>query len=153
MDGGQILHALLWFVIGRGHSLMAVSVIGLTAGVGLVGLALWLQDGWLVIMAVFIGLRCITGFQQARAMQRMMRMPRHHGLSCPDCGLAPIKGPYWTCGQCGRGFDIFASAAACPHCGQLHDDIPCLDCGHQHPVTEWAPMVEPAVDPYDQRMK
>src|SRR5438105_890241 len=35
LDGGQILHALLWFVMGRARSLAVCSVLGLVGAVGL----------------------------------------------------------------------------------------------------------------------
>src|ERR1700722_10269069 len=53
LDGGQILQALLWFVIGRARSLMVAGIIGLAMAAGLIVLALVrLQDGWLAFMAM-----------------------------------------------------------------------------------------------------
>ena len=40
LDGGQILYACLWFLIGRAPALQAASLIGLVAGIGLAGLGL-----------------------------------------------------------------------------------------------------------------
>ena len=40
LDGGQILQALLWFVIGRARSLMVSGIIGLAAAAGVIVLAL-----------------------------------------------------------------------------------------------------------------
>jgi len=40
LDGGQILRALLWFVLGRARSLMVAVVIGFVGVAGLVALAL-----------------------------------------------------------------------------------------------------------------
>src|SRR5262245_1765101 len=53
LDGGQILQALLWFVIGRERSLRVVSMIGMAAGAAFVGLALYRQDLWLLVICVF----------------------------------------------------------------------------------------------------
>src|SRR5205823_1464337 len=36
LDGGQILHALLWFVIGRASSLKVACVIGILGALGFV---------------------------------------------------------------------------------------------------------------------
>ena len=66
LDGGQILHALLWFVIGRVKSLVVVSAIGLVCGVVVVIDALFTRDLWLLLIAAFVALQCLGGFQQAR---------------------------------------------------------------------------------------
>lgn len=66
LDGGQILQALLWFVIGRAKSLR------LTAGIGLVfavtgGVWALLQGWvWMIILAAFVGWQAWMGWQQAR---------------------------------------------------------------------------------------
>jgi Zn-dependent protease len=68
LDGGQILQSLLWFVIGRAKSLLVVSVIGLmAASVGAI-LAVFVGELWWVIIAVFIGLRSLAGFREARML-------------------------------------------------------------------------------------
>src|SRR5271166_3330493 len=41
LDGGQILRALLWFVMGRARSLMVATILGLIGVAGFIGLALW----------------------------------------------------------------------------------------------------------------
>ena len=52
LDGGQILQALLWFVMGQARSLMVAAIIGLAGAGGLIVLALVrLQDRWLAFMA------------------------------------------------------------------------------------------------------
>ena len=40
LDGGQILQALLWFVIGQARSLMVSAIIGLAGAAGVIVLAL-----------------------------------------------------------------------------------------------------------------
>ena len=68
LDGGQILQALLWFVMGRGRSLRITTAIGLTAAV--IGGAIALLSGelWLVLMATFIGWQSWNGYRVAGAM-------------------------------------------------------------------------------------
>src|SRR6266702_5816733 len=44
LDGGQILRSLLWFVLGRGRSLMVATVLGLLGAAGLVALAVAGRD-------------------------------------------------------------------------------------------------------------
>jgi Zn-dependent protease len=137
LDGGQILQALLWFVIGRARSLMVVSIIGLVAGVAVVGLALALGNWWLVIMAVFIAMRCFSGFQQARLLARVASLPRHQNASCPSCHTQPIMGDHWTCSVCRTKFDTFAHNGVCPGCGEEYSTTACPACGQSHPIDEW----------------
>ncbi|MBP85644.1 MAG: peptidase M50 [Planctomycetaceae bacterium] len=72
LDGGQIVQALLWFVIGRARSLMLVTGVSLVAGVGLIGLAVIIGDWWLVVLAVFVAITAWNGLQQSRVLVRML---------------------------------------------------------------------------------
>lgn len=72
LDGGQILQALLWFVIGRGRSLMVSGIIGLVAAAGLIVVALvHLQDTWLALIAAFVAWQAWRGFRMGAALQKM----------------------------------------------------------------------------------
>ena len=67
LDGGQILHAILWFFIGRARGLEVASGIGVvSAGGGLV-LAFVVGDWWLALIALFVGFQAYLGWSQARA--------------------------------------------------------------------------------------
>jgi Zn-dependent protease len=138
LDGGQILRALLWFVVGRGRSLMVAVVIGF-AGVGaLLALALWQQSIWFGIMAAFILMNCWRGLQQARVLARLAAAPRHEGFACPACHTAPPQGALWKCGQCGTAFDTFVTHATCPKCGAQFEVTRCVDCGRLNPIDAWS---------------
>ena len=64
LDGGQILQALLWFVIGQARSLMVSGIIGLAGAAGLIVLALVrLQDKWLAFIALFVAWQAWRGFR------------------------------------------------------------------------------------------
>jgi Zn-dependent protease len=143
LDGGQILHSLLWFVIGRARSLMVASGIGLVGGAALVALAVWTQNIWLGVMAAFIGLRCFSGFQQARALAAMLAQSRHAGLACPSCGQSPLQGPHWTCGRCREEFDLFDAQGMCPGCGGQALDTECFACHRRHLLVDW-PLAAPS---------
>jgi len=68
LDGGQILRALLWFLIGPARSLMVAAVIGILGAIVL-GIFAWMKSGiWLGVVAVFILLRSLDGFRQARSL-------------------------------------------------------------------------------------
>jgi Zn-dependent protease len=137
LDGGQILRALLWFVIGRARSLM-VTVI-----VGFIGLPMWFlfawwqRSYWYAILGVFILANCWRGLQHARILARAARLPRRDGFMCPSCRTAPPIGAWWACSQCGKPFDTFETQTVCPHCGALFERTRCLDCGEIHPMSEW----------------
>jgi Zn-dependent protease len=64
LDGGQILQALLWFVIGQARSLIVSGIFGLVAAAGVIVLALVrLQDNWLAFIAIFIAWQAWRGFR------------------------------------------------------------------------------------------
>lgn len=136
LDGGQILRALLWFVIGQRRSLLVASVIGLVgAGAGVL-FALSLGSVLLVIMAAFAALQSWSGFQQARLMPDQPNASSRAGVQCPSCGVAPPPGAYWTC-PCGRAFDVFESRGTCPNCGGMFAMIPCPACQQSAPPGAW----------------
>jgi Zn-dependent protease len=68
LDGGQILHALLWFVLGRARSLMVASVIGMVGAGGLFVLALYDSGPFLFILAAFVSVQAVGGFLRARTL-------------------------------------------------------------------------------------
>jgi len=137
LDGGQILRSLLWFVMGRARSLMTATVIGLLGVAGLVILAVRMQSAWFGFLALFILMNCWRGLQQARALLRVAKLPRHGGFFCPSCKSAPPLGDYWKCSNCQKPFDTFQSQAVCPNCSTRFATTGCLDCGRVHPMSEW----------------
>jgi len=137
LDGGQILRSLLWFVLGPARSLMVAATIGMVGVVAFIGLALWLRDVWLGVIAVFILLNCGRGLMQARRMARMEGAPRREEYSCPACRAVPPQGDFWVCGRCRKRFDLFLAPGICPHCGTGYEAFPCLDCGALRPGDQW----------------
>lgn len=138
LDGGQILRSLLWFVLGRARSLQAATIIGLIGIVGFIGLAIYVRDAWLGLIAVYMLMNCWGGLKHAQALLKMSKLPRRNGFSCPSCNTAPPVGDYWKCSNCGQGFDTFATGAVCPNCRTQFPTTRCLDCGHLHPMNVWA---------------
>jgi len=137
LDGGQILRSLLWFVVGRARSLMLATTLGFIGVAGFILFALWVHSAWLGVLALFMLMNCWGGLQQARAMSRLARLPRHNGFACPCCKAAPPMGNFWKCGRCGEPFDTFQTQAVCPHCAAQFAVSMCLDCRRQHPMGEW----------------
>jgi Zn-dependent protease len=137
LDGGQILRSLLWFVLGRGRSLMVTTILGLLGIVGFFGLALWLRSFWFGAISVFMLMNCWGGLRHAQELLRIARLPRRGGFACPSCRTAPPLGAYWQCGQCGQPFDTFQTRGVCPHCAAQFAMTRCLDCGEQHPMNDW----------------
>ena len=137
MDGGQILQALLWFMIGRAKSLFVVSVIGIVASLGIIVAAVIYQEWWFVVLAVFAVSRCVVGFQQARLLTRLEAAPRHGDVACPSCGAHPLAGEFWACSTCRTWFDVFSQRGVCPRCGQVFPTTVCPECQQSHPTEEW----------------
>jgi hypothetical protein len=143
LDGGQILFAALWFVVGRVNALLAVSLIGLLGAVGMGLIAMLFIVGgsaagvWFAVLAVFVGLRAAAGLGQAQALARARAAPRHRDFACPACGEAPPAGELWGCDQCGARFDTFANRAACPNCGQRFPETACPECHRRSPLGQW----------------
>ncbi len=137
LDGGQILYALLWFVMGRAHALLVVSIVGFVGAAGLGALACLAAGSgvpgavFLAVMAVFLGFGSAAGVRRAQALARALGGPRHANFSCPACGAAPPVGEYWLCKHCGSRFDLFEHLGICPGCGQRFGTASCPYCQYQ----------------------
>jgi len=138
LDGGQILRSLLWFVMGRAHSLLVATVLGFVGIAAFIGYAFWQQDVWLGAIAFFLLMNCWSGLQHARALLRFAKLPRRFEYSCPSCQASPPIGEYWKCGKCGNAFDSFQTGAVCPHCATRYEGTRCLDCGAVNPIGAWS---------------
>ena len=97
-------------------------------------------------MAAFMAMNSWRGFQHARALSAVARLPRRAGLACPSCRSAPPIGAFWGCGACGAAFDTFETGASCPACGARFGTTRCADCGRQSTIDEWGAPVP--VRPY-----
>jgi len=138
LDGGQILRALLWFVLGRARSLMVATILGLVGVAGFIGLALWKGSVWYGALAVFMLMNCWSGLKHAQALLRLAKLPRRSVYACPSCQAAPPIGEHWKCGKCGQPFDTFQTGGVCPHCSTRFDLTRCVDCGQLRPIHEWS---------------
>jgi hypothetical protein len=137
LDGGLILRALLWFLIGPVRSLLVASIIGILGALAL-GVMAWMKSGiWLGVLAVFILIRAIEAFRQARSIPSSMLSPCHQDLHCPSCGQSPPCVDLWSCDACGKKFDTFATGACCPQCGKRFGWTSCPLCGTVHPSDGW----------------
>jgi len=139
LDGGQILQSLLWFLIGRARSLMAAAAIGIV-GAGAFALYAFSVGNWLLVaIAAFVLMECWNGWQRARGLWKLAKLPQRTGFACPDCRATPPAGELWNCRQCGQPCDVFATTGACPHCGAPLGRVVCPACGHAHPLGHWVP--------------
>jgi Zn-dependent protease len=75
LDGGQILRALLWFVMGRARSLKVVAVLGLLGAAGLIVVAFWLHSFWIGLISLYMLMNCWTGLQRAQILSRLESPP------------------------------------------------------------------------------
>lgn len=136
LDGGQILRALAWFVIGRGPSLILASAIGLAGAAVLAVLALLWGQWWLGIMVIFMGMQSFAALRAGLAMRRIDALPRHTHAACPSCRNAPPAGDFWSC-SCGAKFDPFATGHRCPACNASAAATPCPFCRSRVPSARW----------------
>jgi Zn-dependent protease len=145
LDGGQILRSLLWFALGRGRSLLVVTILGFLGVAGFVAVAFWTHSIWFGALSLFVLMNCWNGLRHARDLLRIAKLPRREGFACPKCQAAPPVGELWRCGQCKQEFDTFQTQSACPLCAAQHPATRCLDCGGLSPTTDWsAPLLTPA---------
>jgi Zn-dependent protease len=136
LDGGQILHGMLWFLIGRADSLLVVSILGMI--VGGCGMVLSLLGSFfLLILSAFVLVVAAAGFRHGLMLARILRAPHHKEAACPSCGFSPPIGNYWTCDECGTRFDTFHCRAQCPGCGKLFRTTMCPECFQRHSIGEW----------------
>lgn len=68
LDGGQIVRALLWFVVGPIRSLKIASVIGFIGAACFAMIAFSRGSIWLGILAFFVFERALIGWKQANLM-------------------------------------------------------------------------------------
>lgn len=137
LDGGQILRSLLWFVMGPARSLMAAATIGMFGVALLVLFAIAQREVWLGILSAFILFQCWNGFQRARLLTRLGRLPRHPGWACPDCKEPALRGAAWPCDQCGQPVDVIEGRGVCPSCGGRNSTARCAFCGGEKDVESW----------------
>ena len=137
LDGGQIVQALLWFVIGRARSLMLVTAVSLVIGVAFIGFAAVLGDWWLVVLAVFVAITAWKGLQQSKLLVKLLNSPRNTDAACPSCRQSPPAGPVGGCGRCDARFDLFATGGVCPGCDARVLNAICTECEASHSLAEW----------------
>jgi hypothetical protein len=117
---------------------MAASLFGFLGVLGLALLALRAGSAWFGILVAFLGMNCWRGFQQARELWQVERLPRHAGFACPACRTAPPIGPLWACGACHTPFDVFETHGTCPSCHTRFAITRCSTCGASHAIDAWA---------------
>jgi uncharacterized protein (TIGR03067 family) len=137
LDGGRMLQALLWFVMGRVRSLLVATTVGLLTALALLGVAIAERSLPWGIMAGFGVLFSLGGVQAARGLTLMRAAPKRQDAACPECGVAPPVGNFWTCLRCLRPFDVFETGGNCPNCSTPLTAISCAECGLSRPSTSW----------------
>ena len=95
----------------------------------------WLGGG-LLALAIVVSLVEIV--QPAGLNDRRARAPRREGFACPSCGQSPPNGKWWSCNQCKKAFDTFATSATCPNCGAWFSTTSCGNCKASHSMSQWA---------------
>lgn len=143
LDGGQILRALLWFIVGPIASLTAASIVGIVgiAALAVTLISLKLFSVWTVVILAFAGLQCYAGLRQAGMMKQFARLPRRMECRCPHCGANPPAADIWSCANCGVRYDALLHPTFCPQCGADHAEVPCPECNRSAPAAAWGASV------------
>ncbi|HWB10405.1 MAG TPA: M50 family metallopeptidase [Pirellulales bacterium] len=139
LDGGRLLQALLWFVVGRAWSLRIVGAIGFVGALGLAGLAVATAEWWFGLIAFFTASQSLGALRLAKAVSITENAPRRSEYACPSCKRSPPVGKFWICHKCKTIFDTFEHLALCPGCGEDFAITQCLACQAQHPLPDWVP--------------
>jgi Zn-dependent protease len=148
LDGGQLLQALLWFMLGRARSVLVASIIGLIGSAGLLVFAVTSGPvGLLTFICIYLLMQAWAGIGRARALAAIAKMPRHEDAACPHCGAAPLIGAFWQCDYCQQTFDLFAERGVCPNCAARCPATHCVDCLAESPVANW--LILPAIPALD----
>lgn len=142
LDGGQILQSILWFFVGLPRSLTIAATTGLIGAAGVIILALYIRDFWLVFIAVFGISQSWRGLMSAARLRKALKVPRHTHLRCPACHEAPPAGALWPCRCPQKKFDAFAHGGTCPFCGVTYPKIFCPFCGEVATPAAWFPPVQ-----------
>jgi uncharacterized protein (TIGR03067 family) len=138
LDGGRILQALLWFILGRARSLLAAAAVGLLTGLSLLVFAIVRRSLDWGVLAGFALFFSLGGIQSARGLLRMRAAPRRKEAACPGCGASPPRGKFWLCLRCLAEFDVFATGGNCLNCGTpLLTEVLCPACDRSRPYREW----------------
>ncbi len=138
LDGGQILRALLWFVMGRARSLLVATLLGFVGVAALIVLAVRARSIWFGVLSAFILLNCWGGLKQAVMLLRLAKLTPRTGHTCPWCKTPPPLGNFWRCPHCRTMFDTFETHGVCPQCAAHFPDAQCLHCGRVTPLGEYA---------------
>jgi Zn-dependent protease len=137
LDGGRLLHAVLWKCFGYVPGLRIAAGVGVCAGAALLSLAIAERAFWLGMTAAFISLGALAGLYRAELVSRLLRAKCRRDKRCPNCGTAPPKGPFWRCARCMKQFDLFDPSEACPKGDGHVSNMPCLACGRPSPLSDW----------------
>jgi uncharacterized protein (TIGR03067 family) len=144
LDGGRVLHALLWLLLGRARGLMGATVVGLSTALVLLVVASVERSLLWGIIAGFGVLFSLVGLQGARALIRMRAAPRRKEAACPGCGVLPPLGKFWACLRCWVPFDVFENGGNCPNCSTPLTAVSCPECGLSRPYAAWQPGITPS---------
>ncbi|MCB9851627.1 MAG: M50 family metallopeptidase [Phycisphaerales bacterium] len=139
LDGGKVVWSLLWFFIGPSRSLTIASYLGFVGVAAGLGFAVMQQSIWLGAIAVFAGMQCKRGLEDAKVMkynETLVRPRVPDMISCPACRRPPPVGPYWQC-ECGQPFDMPGENGRCPHCDRVYAFVVCPYCQHQASLLDW----------------
>ena len=136
LDGGQMLHAVLWGALGKMRAWAVVGAVGLLGAAGLVWVSIRIGDPVTLVLAGLIGWangRCLWW-----AWVTLRYLKRFGDVSpCPHCGRPGMHGRVTTCAVCGQRGDAFLFDGRCWSCGADAGELTCAECGRAADVRRW----------------
>jgi len=152
LDGGQILSSILWFFMKENRAIRIAAGIGMAGSVALV-VYLLSQGGGVgssiygILIVGFLFFSARRAYISAGVRSQLPAVHSH--CACPQCHTSPPTGLDIRCPACNTQFDIFATNAVCPSCGQRYTQVP-ITCGHcrtTHPISDWLTVATVDADP------
>jgi hypothetical protein len=140
LDGGKVLHGLLWLFMSRKRSLQVACLIGIPISLAMIAVSLymWSTSGLFLwtLWTVMIFLQCLAGFRQAKVFDMLEKIPRRTDVACPHCKQHPFVATTIQC-SCGQPLDPFETRGLCPSCGSSTTLMPCPLCRQRSPIHKW----------------
>jgi Zn-dependent protease len=139
LDGGQIVRAVLWWMVGRARSLIVAGVIGMLGAAAGLGLALvYVPDQFMLFLLIaFAAFQCWGAVRQGLLLRRIENAPRFAGFACPRCNEPPPAMVGFRCPDCGTPFQPFPHLQTCPNGCARGAEVMCLFCMEPSDCHAW----------------
>lgn len=137
LDGGRLLQAVLWLVLGRARSQGLISAVSFLGWCTLSVFCWRADDAPGAGICLFAACVALQGAAWSWFFARQSRSPRRSTLQCPICRVSPPVGDFWRCGQCEEFCDAFSDDPTCAGGGPHRTEATCPTCGRELRRDRW----------------